>query len=40
MAHFSVANASTDSRLAYFRGKRKVEETLRAVGMPYAIIRP
>ena len=35
-----MANASTDSRLAYFRGKGKVEEILKGIGMPYAIIRP
>ena len=41
MVHFSVANASTDSRLPYFRGKGQVEEILRDTGiLPYAIIRP
>ena len=38
--HFSVANASADSRLPYFRGKGQVEEILRDTGIPYAIIRP
>ena len=40
VVHFSVANASTESRLPYFRGKGQVEEILKAIGMPYAIIRP
>ena len=38
--HFSVANASSDSRLPYFRGKGQVEEILQDMGIPYAIIRP
>ena len=38
--HFSVANASTDSRLPYFRGKGQVEEILMGMDIPYAIIRP
>ena len=38
--HFSVANASADSRLPYFRGKGLVEEILRDTGIPCAIIRP
>ena len=40
IVHFSVANASTESRLPYFRGKGQVEEILKVSGMPYAIIRP
>ena len=40
IVHFSVANASPDSRLPYFRGKRRVEEILRDTGIPYAIIKP
>ena len=40
IVHFSVANASSDSRLPYFRGKGQVAEILRAIGIPYAIIRP
>ncbi len=40
IVHFSVANASTDSRLPYFRGKGQVEEILQDIGIPYAIIRP
>ena len=40
IVHFSVANASTEFRLPYFRGKGQVEEILKGMGMPYAIIRP
>ena len=40
VVHFSVANASSNSRLAYFRGKGQVEEILKGMGIPYAIIRP
>ena len=40
IVHFSVANASTESRLPYFRGKGQVEEILRDTGIPFAIIRP
>jgi len=40
IVHFSVANASVDSRLPYFRGKAQVEEMLKAVGISCAIIRP
>ena len=38
--HFSVANASSECRLPYFRGKGQVEEILQDMGIPYAIIRP
>ena len=40
IVHFSVANASPDSALPYFRGKGQVEEILKETGIPYAIIRP
>ena len=40
IVHFSVANASSESRLPYFRGKGQVEEILKASGLSYAIIRP
>ena len=40
IVHFSVANASPDSRLPYYRGKGQVEEMLMGMGIPYAIIRP
>ena len=39
IVHFSVANASSESRLLYFRGKGQVEEKLMGMGIPYAIIR-
>ena len=40
IVHFSVTNAASDSRLPYFRGKGQVEEALKRVGVPHAIIRP
>ena len=40
IVHFSVANASSDSRLPYFRAKGQVEEVLMDLRVPYAIIRP
>ena len=40
MVRFSVANASPESRLTYFRGKGLVEEILKDTGIPYAIISP
>ena len=40
IVHLTVVNPSTESRLPYFRGKGKVEEILRATGIPHAIIRP
>ncbi len=40
IVHFSVANASSGSRLPYFRGKGQVEEILQDMGIPHAIIRP
>ena len=40
IVHFSVANASSESRLPYFRGKGQVEEILQDMGIPYAIVRP
>ena len=39
IVHFSVANASPESRLPYFRGKGQVEESLKDMGVPCAIIR-
>ena len=33
----SVANASADSRLPYFRGKGQVEKILKGMGIPCAI---
>ena len=40
IVHFSVANASSESRLPYFQGKGQVEEMLNGSGLSYAIIRP
>ena len=40
IVHISVSNASSGSSLPYFRGKGRVEETLKGLGVPYAIIRP
>ena len=38
IVHFPVANASSEYRLPYFRGKGHVEEILQDMGIPYAII--
>ena len=40
IVYFSVANASSASRLPYFRGKGRVEEILKGMGISCAIIRP
>ena len=40
IVHISVSNPSTDSDLPYFKGKADVEEILKGLGVPYAIIRP
>ena len=40
IVHFSVANASSECRLPYFRGKGQVEEILKDMGVSYATIRP
>ena len=40
IVHFSVANASSESRLPYFRGKGQVEQILKGTGVPCTIIRP
>ena len=40
IVHFSVTNASPESRLPYFRAKAQVEDMLTNLGIPYAIIRP
>ena len=40
IAHFPVASASSESRLPYFRGKGRVGEIPKGMGIPYAIIRP
>ena len=40
IVHVSITNASSESRLPYFSGKGRVEEALKSVGVPYAIVRP
>ena len=40
IVHFSVTNPSSESALPYFRGKARVEDMLKGLGVPYAIIRP
>ena len=40
IVHFSVANASSECRLPYFRAKGQVEDMLMGLGVPYCIIRP
>ena len=40
IVHFSVTNALHYSEFPYFRGKAQVEDMLKGLGIPYAIIRP
>jgi NADH dehydrogenase len=40
VVHISVANASLDSPLPYFRGKAQAEAAVEASGISYAILRP
>ena len=40
IVHFSVTNVSSGSGLPYFRGKARVEDMLKGLGVTYAIIRP
>ncbi|MCW2920996.1 MAG: NAD-dependent epimerase/dehydratase [Thermoleophilia bacterium] len=40
IVHVSVSNASLDSPLAYYSGKARVEEALRAAGPSWSIVRP
>lgn len=40
IVHFSVSNASDDAPTSYFRAKAQVERTIKASGIPYAIVRP
>lgn len=40
IVHFSVTNASHYSEFPYFRGKAQVEDLLKGLGVPYAVIRP
>ena len=40
IVYFSVSGASVESRHPYVRAKARVEEMLKALGVPYAIVRP
>ena len=40
IVHVSITNASTDSLLPYFSGKRVLEKAIEGSGLSYAIIRP
>jgi len=40
IVHVSIANASAESPLGYYRGKAEVEAAVRESGMSYAIVRP
>ena len=40
IVHISITNPSIDSHLEYFRGKGRLEETLKGIGLPYSILRP
>jgi NADH dehydrogenase len=40
IVHVSVSNASTDSPLAYYAGKARVEQALQAAGPSWSIVRP
>jgi NADH dehydrogenase len=40
IVHVSIANASADSTLGYYRGKAETEQVVKDSGMSYAILRP
>lgn len=40
IVHVSIANASLDSPLGYYRGKALVEQAVRDSGLSYCIVRP
>lgn len=40
IVHISITNPSEDSPFEYFRGKAKLERTLKESGIPYSILRP
>jgi NADH dehydrogenase len=40
VVHLSVSNASAGTNLGYYRGKAEVEQAVRALGVPFAIVRP
>ena len=40
IVHISITNADPESPLPYFRSKGQIEEALRGLGVPYAILKP
>ena len=40
VVHVSITKPSADSKLPYFAGKARLEETLEATGIPHSILRP
>jgi uncharacterized protein YbjT (DUF2867 family) len=40
VVHISITNPDRKSRLPYFRGKAELEDYLKQIGIPYAILRP
>jgi NADH dehydrogenase len=40
IVHISITNPSEGSELEYFRGKARLERTLKESGLPYSILRP
>jgi NADH dehydrogenase len=40
IVHVSITNPDLDSDLPYFRGKAELEQTLKALGVSYCILRP
>ena len=38
--HISITNPACSSDLPYFRGKAEIEEHIKDIGLPYAILRP
>jgi len=40
LVHVSVSNAAAGRNLGYYRGKALVEDRVRALGIPHAIVRP
>jgi uncharacterized protein YbjT (DUF2867 family) len=40
LVHVSVSNAAADSGLGYYTGKARLDDAVRAAGLPHAIVRP
>ena len=40
LIHISITNPDRRSDLPYFRGKAEIEEHIKEIGLPYAILRP